>query len=93
MTDIDLFGQEIKPPDITRHTGKPKRKPTQPKGYAGIPGRGPDGETCRSCQHKTYREYDKKYIKCALTRQRWTNGPGSDIRARSPACEYWEAVE
>jgi hypothetical protein len=21
----------------------------------------------------------------------WTNGPGTDIKARSPACEKWEA--
>lgn len=27
---------------------------------------------------------------CALMRDHWTGGPGSDILFRSPACRHWE---
>lgn len=64
------------------------RKPTAKNGYAAPPGTGPDGKTCRDCEHKkTMGNYGgKHYIKCDLRRATWTNGEGTDILARSPAC-------
>lgn len=69
-----------------------ERARTRPprKGHAGTPGDGPKGETCASCHHYVRRHYAKIYLKCALTRSRWTGGGGTDIRARDPACEKWE---
>ena len=88
--EVDLFGEPVKPPTLGG-TGKPKRKATKPNGYAGIPGNGPAGETCGSCRHIYRNRQSKVYLKCELCRATWTHGPGSDIRARSPACDYWEA--
>src|SRR5688572_21485722 len=61
-----------------------------PKGYAALPGTGPAGETCKSCEHYTIRRFSKGYRKCMLTRATWTCGPGSDVKASSPACSRWE---
>jgi hypothetical protein len=49
------------------------------------------GETCGSCHHavKTGNR-QAKFIKCELTRQNWTKGPGTDIRLKWPACSRWE---
>lgn len=73
-------------------TGKQKRKPTIPKGYAAVPGSGPEGKTCRDCKHKQTQSNTgaKSWIKCELNRANWTHGPGSDIRAGSPACRRFE---
>lgn len=71
---------------------KPKRKPTVPKGYAALPGTGPEGKTCRDCRFKQTQSNTgaKSWIKCELMRAAWTHGPGSDIRAGSPACRRFE---
>lgn len=63
------------------------------KGHAWHPGTGPDGETCGGCQHYTRTESDSRrtFRKCELMRAHWTHGPGSDIRAKDPACRHWEA--
>lgn len=64
------------------------------KGHAGNPGRGPEGETCGSCQSYAINEYHgKTWRKCELARANWTHGPGSDIRKKDPACEFWKAKE
>ena len=60
------------------------------RGHAGQPGEGPEGETCKTCRHATYVQMSKRYHKCALTRHTWTGGPGSDIRLKDPACQFWE---
>lgn len=65
------------------------RKGPKPNGYAGTPGGGPVGETCRSCRHIVRREFAKTYLKCGLAAH--TGGRGTDILARSPACALWEA--
>jgi hypothetical protein len=69
-----------------------KRKPTIPRGYAALPGTGPEGKTCRDCKHKQTQSNtgNKSWIKCELMRAAWTHGPGSDIRAGSPACRRFE---
>jgi hypothetical protein len=89
MTERDLFGQEITTPPPLPPSEK-KRHKTIPKGYAAPPGTGPAGETCRTCAHYARVEHAKVYLKCLKVRERWTNGPGTDILARSPACHYWE---
>lgn len=61
-------------------------------GYADVPGSGPAGETCKTCAHLYRHEMAKTYLKCALMKHRWTGGPGSDIKAKSPACARWEAI-
>lgn len=57
--------------------------------YAAAPGTGPAGETCGSCKH-CHRAWNGRYRKCELVRTLWTGGPGTDVKARSPACPKWE---
>jgi hypothetical protein len=79
--DVDLFGHEIRP-----QSPKARKK----SGYAAPPGTGPSGETCKTCNHYTLREFANTYRKCGLMCGIWTRGPGTDILARSPACKKWE---
>lgn len=69
-----------------------QRDRTKMRGHAAPPGTGPKGETCRTCLHYTVKQMSKAYRKCALTKTRWTGGPGTDIRAKDPACAKWEKV-
>lgn len=86
----DLFGVETKQPEPVAPGVKTRRK-TVPKGYAAPPGSGPDGETCRSCRHYAHKGGGaKSYPACGLMASSWTNGPGTDIKAKSPACRRWE---
>ena len=86
MTDTDLWNQPI-----GAFIGKPKRKPTQPRGHACNPGSGPAGETCKTCRHLCRLTYAKTYLKCGLMEDQWTGGPGTDVRAKDAACWKWEA--
>lgn len=81
MPDYDMFGK-VPEQVIAKSAG------TQPKGYAGLPGSGPDGMTCRQCDHYIIRYTASGYThpKCGLMRHAWTNGRGSDIKVSSPAC-------
>jgi hypothetical protein len=55
------------------------------------PGTGPLGETCGTCRHLDRVEHhDKHYLKCGLMSKLWSRGPGTDIRAKWPACKSWE---
>lgn len=57
------------------------------------PGTGPAGESCKTCRHLSPVEYhNKHYLKCGLMRALWSHGPGTDIRAKWPACRAWEAT-
>jgi hypothetical protein len=85
----DLFGHPITRPAPVP-AGVPKRRKTKLNGYAAAPGSGPEGETCKTCQHYTHRSRAKNYRKCALMAHAWTGGPGTDILARAPACSRWE---
>lgn len=73
----DLFGVEI------HDTKNPVR------GYAGSPGAGPREEFCRTCSHSYCRATTRRYWKCDLVRA--TCGSGTDIRLKSPACQFWSA--
>lgn len=88
--ECDLFGEPVvgvlpAPP------GTGKRKPTKLRGYAAAPGSGPKGETCKTCEYYCrVHGHAKAYLKCRLMKQVWTNGPGTDILARSAACARWQ---
>ena len=71
--------------DLMRKAVPPKIKGL----YAAEPGTGPAGETCGSCAHLHRNRQAKVYLKCGLTRARWTGGFGTDVKARSPACAKW----
>lgn len=60
-------------------------------GYYGMPGAGPVGESCGTCGHCYYirRRNPRRYYKCNLLKP--TSGPGTDIRLKTPACQYWES--
>lgn len=61
-------------------------------GHAALPGTGPEGERCGSCQHLYRLEMSKTYLKCELMRAHWTGGYGTDVRAGDKACRRWEAT-
>lgn len=87
---INLFGETNTSPEPAPIAAGKRRK-TMPKGYAAPLGTGPKGETCSSCEHYAITGgHAKNYRKCAKVRARWTNGPGTDILAKSPACAFWE---
>lgn len=82
----DLF------PDLSPSSAPDKPVNVTKKGlYAALPGTGPAGETCGSCANLSGHTMSRRYRKCALTRARWTGGPGSDVKVRSPACSKWKA--
>lgn len=67
------------------------RNQVKRRGHAWLPGTGPTGETCKTCKHYTLRQWAGTYRKCGLMEKNWTQGPGTDIRAKDPACKFWEA--
>jgi hypothetical protein len=88
MTDQpDLFAMPFALTPVERRRLKARYRP---KGYAAVPGTGPAGETCRTCRHYTHKRMANSYRKCELMRDYWTGGPGTDIKAGSPACRRWE---
>lgn len=92
MADHDLFGLMNLPAMTTAERKRMRRKAaSMPKGYAAMPGTGPEGERCNTCKHLTRRRFAKTYLKCELMRAIWTGGSATDIRAGSPACKRWEA--
>jgi hypothetical protein len=90
VTDLDLLGDPITPPNP-----RGKRKTPKVWGYFAPPGTGPAGHTCGDCAHHTHNpnRTARVYHKCYLARGRWTGGPKTDIRLRSPACRAWEVKD
>lgn len=89
----DLFGNEVDLAEMARlpFTGKKKRKEPVPRGYAAPPGTGPAGETCKTCEHIVRVKYhNNTYRKCRLREATWNHSGGTDIRAKFPACRFWE---
>lgn len=86
--DFRVLGQHMRDAREAGIVPKQRRKPTVKRGYAAQPGTGPEGKTCRDCQHKVTcgAGHTKSWIKCALRKATWTGGEGTDILARSPAC-------
>jgi len=81
MTDMLAFIQDRA---LTPAERKKMRGVGTAKGYAALPGTGPAGETCGSCDH-LYRHR----LKCELMKSYWTGGHCSDVLGRSPACKRW----
>lgn len=85
----DLFGEEIV---LVRPSTKRRIKDMA---HPAMPGTGPDGQTCNSCQHK-YRNImpsgRKAFYKCKLMRHAWTGGYGTDIKLRDKACMKWTPI-
>ena len=90
MSQIDLPGLAAGPM-LTPAERKALKKAKAKGLYGAMPGSGPKGETCGSCAHLYRKAMGKTYLKCRLTRQAWTGGAGTDVKARSPACSKWEA--
>lgn len=79
----DLFGNPV--------TQEARSRQTKANGYARPPGSGPAGQTCGTCAHLCrVNGGTRNYPKCFIVRHRWTSGPGTDIKTKSPACEMWE---
>ena len=76
-------------PAMTPKERKRRMEPT-PAGHAWTPGTGPAGQTCGSCQHLVRNQQAKVYLKCGLTRAKWTASRRTDVRARDAACQKWE---
>lgn len=90
----DLFGQEIIDEASEPGANGKRKRDESPKGYPRRPGSGPAGETCRTCaHHRATGAGRKNYFKCFLLKFRWTHGPGTDIRLKSPACNLWQKRE
>lgn len=83
-TQGDVFGGASR----ARYYGRNEK----PQGYAHLPGTGPVGETCGTCAHCRSRTFyggtkkQRRFYKCGLMVNAWTQGRASDICARSPAC-------
>lgn len=45
-------------------------------------------EKCATCRHLRRKTFSRTYLKCGKGPD--TNGPGTDLRARWPACVLWE---
>ena len=58
------------------------------RGHAAQPGSGPEGETCKTCRHRTRLVYNRSYPKCGLVPPK--HSKTTDIRLTDPACELWE---
>lgn len=63
-----------------------KGKPVTLAGHAAIPGSGPEGETCGTCDHSVLRLCSRRFLKCSLNKNNWTSGRKSDVLFKDPAC-------
>jgi hypothetical protein len=88
MDDLFHLDRVLTPAERKRLV-KPKKKKS---GHAWTPGTGPQGESCKTCQHLVRKKMSKTYLKCALMRAHWTGGGGTDVRASDPACREWTAL-
>jgi hypothetical protein len=78
-------------PDLMLLPPTAKASPKR-RGHAWTPGSGPEGETCRTCRFISRKRMGNTYIKCGHPQApKWTGGPGTDIRAKDPACKKWES--
>lgn len=86
----DLFGQPIAAAALLERPRRHAAARPWRGGYAAAPGSGPAGERCQTCRHYTRRGgHSRSYPKCLLMKHAWTSGPGSDVKAKTPACHRW----
>lgn len=91
----DMFGFVPPAPEApamtTAERKRMKRRAAEvARGYAAKPGTGPEGETCKSCQHNATVRQSKTFHKCALNKAAWAKSRRTDILVSSPACSKWE---
>lgn len=60
------------------------------KRYADVPGTGPEGATCKTCDHLRYTGTNKRFPKCGRTK--YTRGDATTIKTSSPACSQYAKV-
>ena len=79
-------------PCLALPSGGTKTRRKIKTGYPMPPGSGPAGETCKTCAHCCRRVSGsgKVFLKCAVKMSLWTSGAGTDIKAKSPACQLWD---
>jgi hypothetical protein len=88
---MNIYGEFEEPIPFYKLPLPKKVKTPTPSGYAGIPGKGPEGATCRTCNHLYKREHTAgNYHKCSLMSHKWTGGRKTDVLVKSPACQRWE---
>lgn len=89
---LDLLGHPIAASELTTRLRRVPAGKGWKGGYARQPGGGPEGETCKTCEHRCRVGGGRRaYSKCGLMRAAWTHGPGSDIKLKTPACALWKA--
>ena len=87
----DLFGAPLVEPQKKR----PGRKRSAP--YSAMRGTygacTVKGAKCGNCANLAYNEMrsGKRFYKCGLVKP--TNGPGTDVRLKWSACQFWEKIE
>lgn len=86
QTDLFLLDRCLTPAERRRLQAKTRAKKG---GHAAPPGTGPEGETCKTCDHLARKRMSKTYLKCGLMQALWTGGGGTDVRAGDPACKRW----
>lgn len=72
------------------NTTEKKKYRYHAEGYADVPGKGPEGETCKSCRFSACRKMSRNYWKCFLMIDKWKGSVKTDIRLSSPACSKWQ---
>lgn len=85
MTNLNLWGEVPLSPVLPVTTRRKK------SACRGRPGDGPDGTTCGGCKHAWFHTANagkKRYWKCGLVHA--THGLATDIRVRTPSCEFFE---
>ena len=85
MAETDQFELMVLPA-----TALQARRLSKKHGHAAVPGTGPEGKTCGSCDHLVRKQLSKAYLKCGLMKAHWTGGEGTDVRSRDAACRRWE---
>lgn len=72
-----------------------KRAKYRAGGTPAPQGSGPEGETCATCRELfCWRpRASRRYYKCKIIQDRWTNSYGTDIRLKFRACRYWKPQE
>lgn len=90
----DLFGEEIIEP-IGKLAGvTDKYKYRKARGWAAPPGSGPEGKTCKDCEHSYLHHTSaarKNWYKCALVKP--THGAATDLRLKWAACRLFKQKE
>jgi len=96
---INLWGEEepVPPPKApkkrTVSPAQARLRQSKTNPCLAVYGQGPDGKQCRTCAFfLRLRYHDGLYFKCEK-RGKPTHGPGTDHRARWPACGKYQEMQ